>query len=211
MIQDVLLHPRWSLRDPATGSLALVAAHGWSSVVIGTWESAEQAVQGGQGLGVSGEPEILERSSLLEEVINHGVGGVIDAPSGIGWAAATRLTEANHDRPTALVATDPAERGNKGGLVSVLRRTGLSESPSSDFIPWERWDILDKAWLPFLGDDPWIGYDPGQQLWTVVAGDSPIVIQGRHDARTLVQPRRNGHPRHIPGDPRDLHSASIQG
>lgn len=63
MIQGVLLQPRWSLRDPATGSLALVAAHGWSSVVIGTWESAEQAVQGGQGLGVSGEREILERSS----------------------------------------------------------------------------------------------------------------------------------------------------
>jgi hypothetical protein len=75
MINDMLHQPRWSLCDPATGSLALVAAHGWSPVVIGTWESAEQAMQGGQGLGIGGEPEILERSAFLEEVINHGVGG----------------------------------------------------------------------------------------------------------------------------------------
>lgn len=177
MTHEMVESGRWALRDPSTGRLALIAGHRWPSPVIGMWTSSDLARQAGIDLGLQGQPEDLDLSVLLREVIEHGVGGIMDATSGAGWQAATRLTEVNHDRPTALVATDPGATSGSG-LVPVLRRTGLSESPSSDFIPWERWDILDKAWLPFVGEDPWLGYQAGQQFWTVMAGDSPIMIQG---------------------------------
>lgn len=177
MKDDILGTPGWALRDALTGRLALIAAHRWPSPMIGVWPSRDEASQAITDLGLQGEPEDLDFSVLLQEVVTHGVGGIVDATSGSGWQAATRLTEVNHERPTALVAHDPSAISNPG-LVHVIRRTGLSQSPRSDFIPWERWDILDRAWLAFVGESPWLGYEAGQQFWTVTAGDSPIVVQG---------------------------------
>lgn len=145
--------------------------------MIGSWSSAERAQAAAVELGIEGMPEPLDPVAFLHEVSARGVGGIVDADSGFGWRSATRLTEINHDYPTALVAWDPKVT-QSDGLVPVVRRAGASRAPATDFVPWERWDILDRAWLPFLGESPWLGYQPGERLWTVVADGSPIVVQG---------------------------------
>lgn len=152
------------------GRPALAAAPGWPASVIPAWQAMPPEGISAVGLK-SGQIAPVARKRWLDIVAESRGCGIVLLDADEGWRAATRVEEANHDRPTALVSVTRAGGFPLAGDVDVIRWIGgPTRQPARDFLPWERWDVLDPAWAEATQGAPFVGWSDGQPLWVLSGG-----------------------------------------
>lgn len=162
------------LTVPGDGEPFMVAVSGWPGELIMAVEDPGQLRDACEfGRVPAAALDQVDLGQVLAAISETRACGVIVVDRQSGWRSATRVEEANHDRPTALLqATLGGDiEEPEPGKVAVFRAGRVIVRPASEFLPWQRWDILDAAWLPPQDPSlPFPGWVHGAPLWMARVG-----------------------------------------
>ena len=167
------------LVDPETSWPRVVSVHGWPGLLIAAVEDLENAAAAVESSDLDVSVCVsYPMAELLDVIPVVRACGVLVIDQKFGWRASTRLEEANNDRPTALVRADIDGRVEPG-LATVVRRNATAQMPVRDFIPWQRWDIIDPGWLNYMDEqEPILGWQDGQPLYGIRVGSESLYLIG---------------------------------
>lgn len=88
------------------------------------------------------------------------------------WPFVIRVEEASSERPTCIFAIR-----KEGGVAGVLTKSGVRQANCADYLPWKRFDILDRVNAQWGVTSPFRNHENGDSLWEILPPGGSLTVQ----------------------------------